>query len=98
MTTHRTPLSLSYGQPERDACGVGFVANVGGERTHDLVAKGIETLIHLEHRGACGCDPESGDGAGLIFHIPARTVPRRSLWLPRESSSPSRRRLTASVR
>ncbi|MFP6625648.1 MAG: glutamate synthase large subunit [Deltaproteobacteria bacterium] len=59
------------GQPrEHDACGVGFVANISGKRTHELVLQGIETLEHLEHRGACGCDPDSGDGAGLLVQIP----------------------------
>jgi len=48
---------------ERDACGVGFVARIGGERSHEIVHKGIEVLVALEHRGACGCDPETGDGA-----------------------------------
>jgi glutamate synthase domain-containing protein 2/glutamate synthase domain-containing protein 1/glutamate synthase domain-containing protein 3 len=65
--TQPTP---SLEQRERDACGVGFVARIDGKRTHELVEKGIEALIHLEHRGACGCDPETGDGAGVTVHIP----------------------------
>ncbi|TFH24936.1 MAG: glutamate synthase subunit alpha, partial [Myxococcales bacterium] len=63
-------LPLSDYERERDACGVGFVANIKGERSHELVEKGLLALEHLEHRGACGCDPESGDGAGAILHIP----------------------------
>ena len=55
---------------ERDACGVGFVANIRGEKSHDVVAKGLRVLLNLEHRGACGCDPETGDGAGLLVQIP----------------------------
>ncbi|MBW2269333.1 MAG: glutamate synthase large subunit [Deltaproteobacteria bacterium] len=55
---------------EHDACGVGFVANIRGERSHEVVSKGIQVLINLEHRGACGCDPETGDGAGLLVQIP----------------------------
>jgi len=55
---------------ERDACGVGFVANISGEASHQVVSKGIQVLINLEHRGACGCDPETGDGAGLLVQIP----------------------------
>jgi len=55
---------------ERDACGIGFVANIKGQRTHDIVSKGIQILINLNHRGACGCDPETGDGAGLLIQIP----------------------------
>jgi glutamate synthase domain-containing protein 2/glutamate synthase domain-containing protein 1/glutamate synthase domain-containing protein 3 len=55
---------------ERDACGVGFVANVRGERSHDVIHKGIQVLVNLEHRGACGCDPETGDGAGVLIQQP----------------------------
>ena len=55
---------------EHDACGVGFVANIRGERSHEIVEQGIEVLVNLEHRGACGCDPETGDGAGLIVQVP----------------------------
>ena len=55
---------------EHDACGVGFVANVRGEQSHDLVQKGIKVLVQLEHRGACGCDPDTGDGAGILVQIP----------------------------
>jgi len=55
---------------EHDSCGVGFVANVNGAREHAVVIKGIVALEHLEHRGACGCDPESGDGAGILTQVP----------------------------
>jgi glutamate synthase domain-containing protein 2/glutamate synthase domain-containing protein 1/glutamate synthase domain-containing protein 3 len=57
---------------ERDACGVGFVANIQGRKSHDLVHKGVEVLQHLAHRGACGCDPETGDGAGILIQLPDR--------------------------
>jgi glutamate synthase domain-containing protein 2/glutamate synthase domain-containing protein 1/glutamate synthase domain-containing protein 3 len=55
---------------EHDACGLGFVANVEGQKSHDIVLKGIQILINLTHRGACGCDPETGDGAGILIQIP----------------------------
>ncbi len=55
---------------EHDACGVGLVANIRGQRSHDVVRKGIEVLINLTHRGATGCDPETGDGAGILLQIP----------------------------
>ena len=55
---------------EHDACGVGFVANISGEKSHDIILKGIEILINLAHRGACGCDPQTGDGAGVLIQIP----------------------------
>jgi glutamate synthase (NADPH/NADH) large chain len=57
---------------EHDACGVGFVANISGERSHELIQTGIEVLRRLEHRGACGCDPDSGDGAGVLIQLPDR--------------------------
>jgi glutamate synthase domain-containing protein 2/glutamate synthase domain-containing protein 1/glutamate synthase domain-containing protein 3 len=55
---------------EHDACGIGFVANIKGKKSHDIIVKGIEVLINLTHRGACGCDPETGDGAGVLIQIP----------------------------
>ena len=71
---------------ERDACGVGFVANVRGEKSHEVVEKGVRVLENLEHRGACGCDPDSGDGAGLLVQIPdaflRRELAKQSLELP----------------
>ncbi|MEY2414330.1 MAG: glutamate synthase large chain [Acidobacteriaceae bacterium] len=55
---------------EHDACGIGFVASIRGQKSHDIIRKGIEALINLTHRGACGCDPETGDGAGILIQIP----------------------------
>jgi glutamate synthase (NADPH/NADH) large chain len=55
---------------EKDACGVGFVANIKGEKTHDIVKKGIQVLVNLTHRGAVGSDPKTGDGAGMLVQIP----------------------------
>jgi glutamate synthase domain-containing protein 2/glutamate synthase domain-containing protein 1/glutamate synthase domain-containing protein 3 len=55
---------------EHDACGVGFVVDIKGHRSHDIILKGIQILINLTHRGACGCDPETGDGAGILIQIP----------------------------
>src|SRR5579884_1891142 len=55
---------------ERDACGIGFIASIKGEKSHDIIVKGIQVLINLTHRGACGCDAETGDGAGLLIQIP----------------------------
>ena len=71
---------------EHDACGVGFVANISGEKSHEVVSKGIQVLINLEHRGACGCDPETGDGAGLLVQLPdaffRRELGKQGLELP----------------
>ena len=55
---------------EHDACGIGFVASVTGQKSHDIITKGIQVLLNLTHRGACGCDPETGDGAGVLIQIP----------------------------
>jgi len=55
---------------EHDACGVGFIANLRGLRSHDIVERGVGILLNLEHRGATGCDPLSGDGAGLLLQVP----------------------------
>jgi glutamate synthase domain-containing protein 1 len=55
---------------EHDACGVGFVANVHGVASHDIIQKGLTVLQNLTHRGACGCDPLTGDGAGMIMQVP----------------------------
>ncbi|HOK05013.1 MAG TPA: glutamate synthase central domain-containing protein, partial [Victivallales bacterium] len=55
---------------EHDSCGVGFVVNINGEKSHDIIKKGIEILNNLLHRGALGADKSTGDGAGLLFQIP----------------------------
>ena len=57
-------------QEGRDSCGIGFVADIRGKKTHAIVRMGIEMLENLEHRGACGCDPLTGDGAGVLLQIP----------------------------
>ena len=66
---------------ERDACGVGFVANLHGDPTHKIVETGIEVLKRLEHRGACGCDAETGDGAGVLLQVPDRLLRARTAEL-----------------
>jgi glutamate synthase (ferredoxin) len=55
---------------ESDACGVGFVVHQKGKRSHDIVAKALQVLINLEHRGACGCEANTGDGAGILIQTP----------------------------
>ena len=57
---------------EHDACGVGVVANIDGHRSHQIIQQGLEVLRNLGHRGACGCDPETGDGAGILVQMPHR--------------------------
>ncbi|HEY6093429.1 MAG TPA: glutamate synthase-related protein [Gallionellaceae bacterium] len=55
---------------ERDACGVGFVAHIKGQKSHDMVRQGLQILENLTHRGAVGADPLAGDGAGILLQIP----------------------------
>ena len=55
---------------EHDACGVGFVANINGVASHTIVEQGLQILQNLTHRGACGCDPLTGDGAGILVQVP----------------------------
>ncbi|MGP3972281.1 glutamate synthase large subunit [Streptomyces sp. 6N223] len=55
---------------EHDACGVGFVATLTGDPSHELVDKALAVLRNLEHRGATGSDPDTGDGAGILIQIP----------------------------
>src|SRR6266851_2358078 len=55
---------------EHDACGVGFVADLSGRRTHDAVSKALTVLRNLDHRGAKGSDPDTGDGAGILTQLP----------------------------
>ena len=55
---------------EHDACGVGFVVNIKGERSHQIVQQSITVLENLDHRGACGCEENTGDGAGILLQIP----------------------------
>ena len=55
---------------EHDSCGVGFVVNVKGTPSHKIIKQGLEVLLSLAHRGACGCEPNTGDGAGILIQTP----------------------------
>ena len=55
---------------EHDACGVGFVVHMKGHKSHDLVKQGLQILVNLDHRGACGCEANTGDGAGMLMQMP----------------------------
>ncbi len=61
---------------EHEACGIGFVAHVRGARSHDIVRHGLTLLEHLAHRGAVGCDPCTGDGAGVLLQLPHALIER----------------------
>jgi glutamate synthase (ferredoxin) len=57
-------------QFEHEACGVGFVVNVKGQKAHSIVKQGLQVLVNLDHRGACGCETNTGDGAGILLQMP----------------------------
>jgi len=60
---------------------MGFVASIRGEKSHEIIEQGIQVLIRLTHRGACGCDPETGDGAGILIQIPHKFFARECAQL-----------------
>ncbi len=72
--THASGLPEAQGlydpSNEHDACGIGLVANINGQKSHEIVADGLKVLRNLEHRGAVGADPLAGDGAGILVQIP----------------------------
>lgn len=55
---------------ERDSCGIGFVANIKGNKSHQLISDALTILENMEHRGACGCESNTGDGAGILIQTP----------------------------
>src|ERR1700712_4745276 len=55
---------------EHDACGVGFICQMKGIASHQLVSNALQMLENMNHRGACGCEENSGDGAGILVRIP----------------------------
>jgi glutamate synthase (ferredoxin) len=75
-------------QFEHDACGVGFVAHIKGVRSHEIVEQGLQINENLKHRGACGCEKNTGDGAGILLQVPDRFLRRvcaeRNIELPEE--------------
>jgi glutamate synthase (NADPH/NADH) large chain len=55
---------------EHDSCGTGFIANINGSKSNQIIYDALTMLENMEHRGACGCDPDSGDGAGILIQLP----------------------------
>ena len=76
-------------QFEHDACGVGFVCQMKGRRSHEIVQQALTILVNLDHRGACGCEANTGDGAGILMQMPARVSAEESRPPP-GSSCPGR--------
>ena len=55
---------------EHDSCGIGFVANLKNKKSFEHIQNALDMLVNMEHRGGCGCEPETGDGAGILLQIP----------------------------
>ncbi|NEP45689.1 MAG: hypothetical protein F6K35_43370, partial [Okeania sp. SIO2H7] len=72
MRTNELPKRQGLYDPqfERDACGVGFVVHQKGEKSHDIVEQALTILVNLDHRGACGAEANTGDGAGILMQVP----------------------------
>src|SRR6266581_2778461 len=77
------PVSQGLYDPalEKDSCGVGFIANIKGRKSHQIVDDALKILLNLEHRGAVGADPRAGDGAGILVQIPHKFFARKAAEL-----------------
>jgi glutamate synthase (NADPH/NADH) large chain len=84
VTNEHKGLYLS--EMEHDACGIGFVAHLKGEKSHRIIRDALTMLENMEHRGACGCEENTGDGAGILMQIPhdyyANEVKKLGVELP----------------
>lgn len=83
MSQNMIPVKQGLYDPqyEHDSCGVGFVVDLKGRKSHDLVQKGMQILLNLAHRGACGCEKNTGDGAGMLLQMPHRFLQQESAKL-----------------
>ena len=68
----RGPGGLYRPSFEHDACGIGMICDLNNHRTHALIRDALQILVNLTHRGACGCDETTGDGAGILIQQPHR--------------------------
>src|SRR5579883_961728 len=66
---------------EKDSCGVGFIADIKGRKSHKLIEDAITILLNLEHRGAVGADPRAGDGAGILVQTPHKFFAKKAIEL-----------------
>jgi|TARA_B110000037_G_scaffold213074_1_gene267040 glutamate synthase (ferredoxin) len=84
------PQGLWHPSREKDACGVGFIAHLKGKRSHDIIQKTLTMNEHMDHRGASGSDPATGDGAGIFVQIPdkflRKEMGKQGIELPPEGS------------
>jgi glutamate synthase (NADPH) large chain len=77
----RTPAGLYDPALAKDACGVGFIADIKGRKSHKIIEDALKILLNLEHRGAVGADPRAGDGAGILVQTPHRFFSRKAAEL-----------------
>src|SRR5712675_1235546 len=75
-----TPLGHGLYDPAlaKDSCGVGFIADIKGRKSHQIVVDALTILVNLEHRGAVGADPRAGDGAGILVQIPHKFFAKKA--------------------
>src|ERR1019366_9285283 len=80
------PQGLYHPSFEHDACGVGFICHIKGKPSHQVVSDALQMLENMSHRGACGCEEDSGDGAGILVQTPdaffRRECAKLSISLP----------------
>src|ERR1700685_3035126 len=63
---------------EKDACGTGFVVDIQGRKSHTIIQQALQALDNLRHRGACGCEENTGDGAGNLMQVPHQFLKKAS--------------------
>ena len=68
--TRQEPTPNSIFHLEHDACGVGFLVHIKGKKSHQIIRDALQILLNLDHRGACGCEANTGDGAGILIQMP----------------------------
>src|SRR5262244_2871700 len=73
---------------DKDSCGVGFIADIKGRKTHKIVKDALQILCNLEHRGAVGADPRMGDGAGILVQMPHKFFAKKAKELGFELPAP----------
>ena len=89
-TAFPEPQGLYDPRNEHDACGVGFIADIQGRKSHAMVRDGLTALHNLNHRGACGCENNTGDGAGILIQIPDEFLRSRCRRIGIELPEPGR--------
>jgi glutamate synthase (ferredoxin) len=81
---------LYNSQSEHDACGIGIVVNIKGVKSHQIIRQGLTVLMNLDHRGARGAEPNTGDGAGILMQIPHEFMKKTCLELGIDISAPGK--------